>query len=229
MRSNADLAHDYADFVQQERATLLAGGATHDTPLGEGSPRWGMSTIMRPDAGALTRLADLGRSAERATGPGHWVHGKDELHFTLRSLESYRHRIPADDPARRTAGAALREAADGVGPVRFDLRGPIPHRGGIMVLAYPEDDTIWTLQRRYAEALNNRSAGDFESWQRDRWYVSLVHFARPLASPEAVLTWADEHAEIAVGSTEVTAVEIIQALQEGPRVRLKTLESAPLS
>lgn len=228
MRSRADLATDYAEFLSGGRKALLDGHATHDLPLKEGSARWGLATILRPRGAVLDRLATLAKSAALAIGPGHWTHGRDALHFTLRSLERFRQKVPADDPARLAYAAAVREATADLPPVRMELRGVTPHAGGVMVFGYPLDDTVWTLQRRYASALRTRGAGDFESWTRDRWYVSLIHFTRPPTDPKQVVAWCDEHTDLPLGTTEIDTVDLVQAIQSGDRIQLRTLEQATL-
>ncbi|MFD9944646.1 hypothetical protein ACFWYW_15500 [Nonomuraea sp. NPDC059023] len=222
MRSRNELAADYAAFQTRGRRALLDGESTHDLPFTEGSPRWGMTTILRPTGPALDRLESLARAAGEAAGPGHWTHGRGVLHVTLRSLEAYRQVIPAADPALLTFAAALRTAARGLPPVRMRVEGVSPHAGGVLAFAYPEDDTIWTLQRRYDEALGVRGA--FESWPRERWYISLVHFAAPLTDPKKVVAWCDDHAGEAPGTTEIPAADLAHATIAGPHVRLTTLK-----
>ncbi|QFY05927.1 hypothetical protein GBF35_03910 [Nonomuraea phyllanthi] len=102
---------DFAEFRDRGRATLLAGRATHDSQIVEGARRWGASAVLRPSGDVLDRLTALAASIE---APGHWVHGRGTLHITLRTLEPYRHRIPAGDPSRQVYGAALAEAASGL-------------------------------------------------------------------------------------------------------------------
>jgi hypothetical protein len=68
----------------------------------------------------------------------------------------------------------LAEAVAGLPPVRIEVRGVSPHAGGVLAFGHPVGDTLTTLQRRFARSLRTRGAAEFESWVRDRWYVSLV-------------------------------------------------------
>ncbi len=220
--------NDYAEFSSKGRAALLAGAAVHERPLVEGGTRWGAAAVLRPDGLVLEELAGLAKDLGETIGPGHWTHGRETLHFTLRSLERYRRVIPEDDPRRLAYAASLAEAAAGSPPVRIEVRGVSPHAGGVLAFGYPLDDALVTLQQRFAYALRTRDAGGFESWVRDRWYVSLTHFATPVTDPEAVVAWCERHADVPIGLAEIQAAEIVQAVPTGAGVRLDTLERSVL-
>lgn len=203
---------------------MLAGEATHDLPFQENHPRWGASAVLRPEGPVLGRLTELSASLREAAGPGHWSHGPDTLHLTLRSLEPYRAEIPAGDPLRLAYARAARQAWAGLPPVRIELSGVSPHAGGVLVEGNPLDGTLEKLAARFAESLGQ--AGTFQSWQRDRWYVSLMHFAQPLGDPHRVVSWCDTHADSHVGVAVLTALDIVQSVITETGVRLKTLARA---
>ncbi|MBT2233305.1 2'-5' RNA ligase family protein [Nonomuraea sp. NEAU-A123] len=222
---------DFTAFFAAGRAALLSGRATYDRPMVEGAARWGAAAILRPVGTVLERLADLAQDAGTVAGPGHWAHGADCLHVTLRSLEPYRSVIPVDDPLRRAYADALREAAADVSPVRVVLRGVSPHPGGVLACGHPVDDTLLTLQKRFAHGLAARGVRDLErGWVRDRWYVSLVHFAEPVpvTTAEAIVGWCDERADLPIGVAELGAADLVQAVHTGTGVRLDVLERVPL-
>ncbi|WP_433437056.1 hypothetical protein [Nonomuraea sp. CA-141351] len=218
---------DFADFRARGRAALLADQATHDSPMVEGARRWGAAAVLRPSGEVLDRLAELAGTIE---APGHWVHGRRALHVTLRSLEPYRDRIPAGDSLRRVYGDALAEAAAGLAPARVRLAGVSPHAGGVLVCGHPEDDTLATLWKRFAHAMESRGVRDLEHGRvRDRWYVSLVHFAAPLADPLRIVEWCDAHADVDLGTAELDAAEIVQFVLTATGIRIKALEKARLA
>ncbi|MEV4159827.1 2'-5' RNA ligase family protein [Nonomuraea dietziae] len=210
----------FGEFFARGRSALLDGQATYDRPPVEGARRWGAAAVLRPSGAVLDRLAKLAGELRPVVGPGHWVHGPDVLHVTLRSLEPYRE----DVTERRVYGAALEEAMRGLPPVRVELRGVAGHHGGVLVWATPADETLATLQKRFAHALGEKGA--FESWTRDIWYVSLVHFAAPVVRPEGIVGWCEERADLTVGVAELSRAEIVRAVHTGGGVRLVTLERA---
>ncbi|SEH00436.1 hypothetical protein SAMN05444920_116171 [Nonomuraea solani] len=218
---------DFAEFRDRGRAALLAGRATHDVPMVEGARRWGAAAVLRPQGEIVERLAGL---AATFPADGHWVHAGPTLHVTLRSLEPYRAHIPGDDPLRRAYGEALTEAATGLPPVRVRLKGVVPHQGGVLVHGRPEDDTLVTLRKRYIHALRGRGIRDLEHGRvRDRWYVSLVHFARPLSDPEELLRWADAHAGTDFGVAELPTAEVVQFTHTDGSIRVDSLGRAHLT
>jgi hypothetical protein len=220
------LADTHARFRSSGRDALLGGWAVHDRPLTDGGHRWGLSAVLRPAGPELSALSALGRSAEAAAGPGHWVHAAEVLHITLRTLEPYRSVVPPGDARLRGYGEALDAAASGLPAVRMRLSGVSPHAGGVLVLGHPLDDTIWRLQRRYMAALPE--GGRFEERVRDLWYVSLVHFAGPLARPERLVDWCDAHADLDLGVVEAPTVEIVHAVHDGPGLSLRSLHRTAL-
>ncbi|MGW3351432.1 hypothetical protein ACWDA3_49730 [Nonomuraea rubra] len=217
---------DFVEFRARGRAALLAGEATHDLPMVDGATRWGAAAVLRPEGEIVDRMTEL---AATVNAPGHWVHGGRTLHVTLRTLEPYRTHIPQDDPLRRAYGAALAEAAEGLPPAEVRLAGVSPHRGGVLVGAHPQDDTLDTLRKRFAHALESRRVRDLERGRvRDLWYVSLVHFAAPLTNPRELVEWCDTHADTDFGTTGLPAAEIVQFLHTGEGIRVHSLESAAL-
>ncbi|MFG2075416.1 hypothetical protein [Nonomuraea maritima] len=220
--------HDYADFFARGRDALLEGKAVHESPPVEGGTRWGASAVLRPTGPVLEGLTALAASVGETADPGHWVHGPETLHFTLRSLERHRRVVPSDDPYRLAYAASLDEAVAGSPPIRIELRGVSPHTGGVLAFGHPVDDSLVSLQKRFAQSLDRRGVGAFESWVRDRWYVSLMHFAAPVTDPKAIVAWCDEHADVRMGLAEIKAAEIVQPVHTGVGIRLETLERAIL-
>jgi len=211
---------------EQGSAALLAGGARAETAPVEGGGRWGPAAVLRPTGPVLEPLTELANSVGAAAGAGHWVHHPASLHFTLRALEPYRSSLPPTDPLRRAYAEALDAAAAGIPAARIELRGVCPHPAGVTVVGYPLDQTLATLQTRFAEELRARGAAGFESWVRDRWYVSLLHFAGPLADPASVVAWCDERRALPIGVVELDAVEIVRWHYTGTGVRLEALHHA---
>lgn len=188
--------------------------------------RWGAAAAFRPEGEIVDRMTELAATVD---APGHWVHGGPTLHVTLRTLEPYRTHIPEDDPLRRAYGAALAEAVDGLPPAEVRLAGVSPHRGGVLVGAHPRDDTLATVRKRFACALESRGVRDLEQGRvRDLWYVSLVHFAAPLANARDLVGWCDTHAETDFGTAELRTAEIVQFLHTGRGIRVRSLEIAAL-
>ncbi|GAA2215221.1 hypothetical protein GCM10009850_106880 [Nonomuraea monospora] len=217
---------DFAEFRARGRAALLAGQATHDVPFADGGTRWGTTAAFRPQQQIAERMAELSATV---SAPGHWVHGAGTLHVTLRTLERYRTHIPQDDPLCRAYGSALAEAVAGLPPARVRLAGVHPHPGGVVVGAHPEDDTLDTIRKRFAHVLETRGIRDVERGRvRDRWYVSLVHFAAPLTNAGELVAWCDAHADADFGTAELRTAEIVQFVHTGGGVRVNSLERAVL-
>ncbi|WP_346103110.1 hypothetical protein [Nonomuraea maheshkhaliensis] len=217
---------DFAEFRAKGREALLSGRATHDSPMVEGGLRWGAAAVLRPEGEVMTRMTELAATLD---APGHWVHGGRTLHVTIRSLEPYREHIPVDDPLRRAYGAALAEAAEDLPPARAYFAGVSPHPGGVLVGVHPLDETMETLRKRFSGALDARGVRDLDHGRvRDLWYVSLLHFAAPLADPGRIVEWCDAHADADFGTAELPTAEIVQFVLTGTTVRVGSLEQVTL-
>ncbi|MEV0622943.1 hypothetical protein AB0I81_57165 [Nonomuraea sp. NPDC050404] len=218
---------DFAEFRAKGRAALLSGRATHDTVMVEGAGRWGTTALLRPQGEIVDRMTELVSTLD---APGHWVHRGPTLHITLRTLEAYRSDIPPDDPLRRACAEALARAADGLPPARARLTGVSPHGGGIVLGVRPDDDTLATLRKRFAHALGTRGVRDYERGRvRDRWYVSLVHFARPLTNPGEIVEWCDAHADTDFGPATLPTAEIVRYAHTGTGIHVDSLEQVRLT
>jgi len=217
------------ELYDQGRAALAAGDVRPEQPLQENGKRWGAAAVLRPKGPVLRRLAELSDSIGRAAGSGHWAHRISGLHFTLRSLEHFRSSIPDNDPRRTAYAQALDAAAEGLPPTQVEMRGVCPHPAGVILVGYPVDDTLVDLQGRFAAELRARDLAGFESWIRNRWYLSLIHFAGPLVDVDAVIAWCDERRNMLVGVVDLDVAEIARWHHFGGGVRLKALHSAPLS
>lgn len=217
---------DFAEFRAKGREALLSGRATYDSPMADGSPRWGAAAVLRPEGEVVARMTDLAATLD---APGHRVHGGRTLHVTIRSLEPYRTVIPVDDPLRRAYGAALAEAAEDLPPARAYFAGVSPHPGGVLVGVHPLDETLDTLRKRFAGALDSRGVRDLDHGRvRDLWYVSLLHFAAPVTDAGRIVEWCDAHAGADFGTAELPTAEIVQFVLTGTTVRVDSLEQVTL-
>lgn len=217
---------DFAEFRAKGREALLSGRATHDSPMVEGARRWGAAAVLRPEGEVVARLTDLAATLD---APGHWVHGGRTLHVTISSLEPYRESISVDDPLRTAYGAALAEAAEDLPPARAYLAGVSPHPGGVLVGVHPLDETLDTLRKRFAGALDARGVKDLDHGRvRDFWYVSVLHFAAPLTDAGRIVEWCDAHADADFGTAELPTAEIVQFALTGTAIRVDRLEQVTL-
>jgi hypothetical protein len=125
----------YADRFDQlfdlGREKLLAGTHSREFPPTEGSPRYGLSVILRPDPAAADRLARIGAQAAAHAGSGHWPSGETDLvHFTVRSLEEHRAHVPDDDPMVALGADALRSISARPRSTRPSCASGCPTRAG---------------------------------------------------------------------------------------------------
>lgn len=180
----------------------------------------GMSILLRPDRKMLERLTGFAAEAAEVAGGGHWAHGPELLHVSLRALQEYRDEV---DPAGYAE--ALARAAKGLPMVRAQVRTVSPHPIGVGVHVHPEDDTLDVLYRRVAQELGG--LGGFETWSRDIWYTNIVHFAGPVRV-EDLVGWCDERRDVHFGTTAMHSVEIVRYRFDGVGMIAETLSEETL-
>ena len=160
--------------------------------------RWGTSIVLLPSDALGDALAELTANIESIIGDGHWPSGgKGRAHVTVRALEP---RGPVStDRIERCAAAMERAGAAEPPPLRFT--GLCLSPGSIMARA-SVDDRADRLRSRLASEL-----GD-DGWFEDRvfpngrdpfWYVSLVHFARPIDRARELVDWVEVRRTLEIG------------------------------
>ncbi|MGC4937688.1 hypothetical protein [Kribbella sp. DT2] len=212
---------------------ITAGHHGVDTPPIENGERWPVSAVFCPDpADPVTqRLDSLTLDAASAAGPDHLQTGRlGSAHLTIRALERYREVVTPDDSLIQRYTTALRTAATHIPPVTFALTGVILTRGTVMVCAQALDPHADHLQKLFAEALGP------DGWlegteQRDIWYLNLLHFAGPVPTPSALITWATTHRHTPLGHLTINTAELVRFRHTPgarPYMRPETLAVVPL-
>jgi hypothetical protein len=216
-------------FRQRSREALSTGNIRIDSPPVDGGPRWGISAIMRPGTQLLPELSKLAAEAAAVAGPGHVVHGETSLHSTLRAFEKHSTRELSGDPLIAQYRVALDDACAGVAPIDLELRGVIPHGGGVMLMGHCEPDTLPRLSSRLAALLTARGICDVENGVRDLWYIGLLHFFAEVPEPDALLGWGDRQRDRFVGTVRYRDVELIRWCYSAGTMTAETLHVSPLS
>jgi hypothetical protein len=187
---------------------LRAGRPVTQTPPVEKGARWGLSALLRPGAEAAAALDLVAKEAAAAAGIGQWVTGAAVCsHLTIRGLEHWRSGIGAGDPLVRRYAAALTTAAEGIGPLTFEVAGLTLTPSSVLAHALPSDGATGRLASAFAAALG--ADGWLEhDFPRDFWYLTLVHFAGAVEHPDRLVAWVAEHRDRAITTMKVEEVEL---------------------
>jgi len=196
-------------FTEGRKALLDGTHRCQERPV-DGSPRWGMSALMRPDPSAADVLDQIAHLAAAAAGGAHWTSGATvSSHLTLRSLEPFRSHVPVNDPLVERYAVALRSAAMGIGPIRFAVTGLTLTPHSVMACAVPADSAADDLAAAYADALGSDGWHEGE-FKRDFWYLNLIHFAEPIARPAELVGFVADRRTTELADLLVTQVQITQ-------------------
>jgi hypothetical protein len=209
------------------RDAVLGGRHDREAPPVDGSARFGVSVVLGVDPSLADRLDVLTRQAVEMAGGSHWPTGSTvSAHFTVRSLEAHRTPIAPDDAAIARYGIALRKAAGTIsGPIRFAITGLTLTPTSVMACALPLDSAADDLAAALAGALGEDGWHE-ASFNRDIWYVNLVHFVGPIPDPVALVDWVSQRRQLDVGVTTAPTVELMRWEFNGAQVvpvRLVTL------
>jgi hypothetical protein len=216
-------------FHARGRAALLAGEEIYDRPPSAGSPRWGLSVILRPDPGAAERLATVTSELVAVAGDAHWPTGRlGSGHLTVRGLEPYRDPVPPDDAAvRRYAGAVARTAARAA-RLAFAMTGLVLMPGGVLMAAEPRDSAAADLRAVLASELGADAVFEDETYRRGLWWSTLLHFAAPLADGAALVEWVEQRRTLDVGLFRARSLDLVRYEYDGARTAPVALASVPL-
>lgn len=198
----------FDDLFTEGAAALADGSHGIQVVPTEGDRRWGVSALLRPDPRAAASLETLACEAAAVAGDGHWLTGAARnSHLTMRALEHPRDDIRDGDPSVTRYAGALQRAAAGVRPLTFDVTGLTLTPLSVMACVLPADDAADRLSAAFTEALGP-DAWLENGFQRDIWYLNILHFAAPVADPRALIGWVTERRESAPIPLRVTEVEI---------------------
>lgn len=216
-------------FHARGREAVLAGEEVYDRPPTAGSPRWGLSVILRPDTPSAERLAAVTAELTALAGPAHWPTGRaGSGHLTVRGLEPYRDQVPPDDPLVARYAAAVTQVGERSAALAFAMTGLALLPGGVIAVAEPADASPNVLRAALAAELG--TDGDFEDdgYRHHLWWSTLLHFAEPLGDPAALVDWIEARRTLDQGRFQVRSLDLVRYEYDGSRTVPVTLASVPL-
>jgi hypothetical protein len=215
-------------LAAEGRTGVLAGTHQIETPPVDGGRRWGLSIVLRPTGDISDALDELTTTAQSIAGTEQWATASSgAAHITVRGLEPHRVPIPTDDPAVDRYTVALDHATRHAPAARYELRGLLVTPNSVMLRATPCDDG----PDRLASALRRELGDDgwFEAeYQRDIWFLNLVHFAGPVERAAELNAWV-EHQSRSIGECTITQADLVRWEFGGTRMVPVLLASMPLT
>lgn len=223
-----DMREVFDRLFAEGREAVASGRHETQTPPVEGSVRWGCSALLRPDAASAAALDLVARGAAGAVGGTHWITGAaDRSHLTVRGLEYWREKIGPDDPLVRRYTAALATAAWEIKPLTFDVTGLTLTSSSVLACALPRGGSADRLAAAFAEALGPDGWREDE-FDRDIWYLTLVHFTGAVEDPDRLAGWVGDRRELPVATVHADEVQLAQWLYDGDGMVPHVLASVPL-
>jgi len=177
-----------------------------------GSPRWAVGAVLRPDPQAAQAIEHVARAAAAVVGANHWLAGAGRSsHLSLRRrLEPRRRPIPAGDRLVACYASALRAAAaTSASPVQFAITGLILTPVSVMARAIPADAAADDLAANFDAALHSEGCHEAGSTPV-LWYVNLVYFTRPVSAADDLAAWVDARRQMTVTDVRVSEMQIVR-------------------
>lgn len=214
------------------RAALLEGREVLDVPPEDGSRRWGLSVLARPQPELADRLGGVTAELIALAGPGQWATGTPGTsHLTLYSLEPHRPGLTPADPAVARYAEAVRRAAATSPPAEFAVSGLGLTPGGVIAACEPRGDGASGLRPALVAALGGDVFED--SYRGDQWWMTLLHLAAPVRDPQALVAYVEARRELPLGLLLADRLELVRyehrLAPDGARMVPVTLDSAPLT
>jgi hypothetical protein len=192
------------------RAVLTGAHQVECFPA-DGSPRWAVGAVLRPDPPAAQAIEQVAGAAASVVGAHHWLAGATRSsHLSARRrLEPRRRPIPAGDPLVARYAAALRATARSAAPVRFMVTGLIFTPVSVMARALPADAAADDLAAAFSAALRAQGCHGAGS-APDLWYLNLVYFTGPVRAADELADWVESRQELKVASVRVTEMQVVR-------------------
>ncbi|BAJ27914.1 MULTISPECIES: hypothetical protein [Kitasatospora] len=218
------LAEVYRELWRDgERALREASHQADGIPV-HGSPRWGLSLVVRVDGAPGEALAaELAALAGLRSAP-HLVYRPEHLHLTVRSVEGF-----ADEVGERSVthyADQARAAVQGLSGLAVTLRGLGGSPGGLFACGYPTPALRELRTRLHAAA---RSAGrpGVPGGDADRIrntaHASLVVYRPPIVPEPALADHVAARAGTEFGTLAVTALSLVRYRPTATDVALEEL------
>jgi hypothetical protein len=218
-----DAVHD------RGRRALLAHEEIWEVPPHMGSPRWGVSFVLRPDAAAAARLARVAAQLSQVAGPRHWATGRlGSAHLTVRVLEPYRDPPPLDDPLVVRYAEVVRRVGRQSRSPRFAMTGLLVALGGVLVAAEPRNEPAAELRALVAAELGEDGHYEDDSYRSNAWWSTLLHFTEPVADGAALVAWVEDRRALDLGPFPARSLDLVRYEYDGGVTGPVVLESVPL-
>ncbi|HEX6936838.1 MAG TPA: hypothetical protein VF227_09985 [Actinomycetes bacterium] len=194
---------------ERGRTALLDGRERLDVPPDDGSRRWGLSVLVRPQQELADRLDQVTGELVALAGPGQWATGAfGTAHLTLYSLEPHRPGLTLADPAAGRYAEAMARAAAATPPATFAVTGLGLTPGGVIAACRPLDGGARALRPELTAALGGDA---FEAAYRgDQWWVSLLHLAAPVAHAAELVAFVEARREVPLGTLDARRLELVR-------------------
>lgn len=205
-----NLAAHYNALRQAALPRLASGAAELDTLLdAPHDTRRGLTVLARPPAAITAAIEELLADFRRIE-PAQYYYPAADMHLTILSLISAHagFLLAASEPAAyaQVVGEALR----GLPPFAVRYAGLTAVPGGVLVQGFPQDEGLERL--REARRAGFRHAGLAHSidqrYRLQTAHSTVIRFRRPLASPALLVAALARCQRQAIGTFEVTTVEL---------------------
>jgi hypothetical protein len=217
-------------FHERGRRALLAHEEIWEVPPHPGSPRWGISLVLRPVDAAAARLARVASQLAHVAGPRHWPTGRlGSAHLTVRVLEPYRNPVPLDDPVVIRYAEAARRIGDQSRSPRFAMTGLLVALGGVLVAAEPRNQPAAELRALVAAELGEDGHYENDTYRGDLWWSTLLHFTEPLVDGAALVAWVEDRRALDLGPFQAGSLDLVRYEYDGGLTAPVALASIPLS
>jgi hypothetical protein len=219
----------FGRLAREGRAAILSGTHQIETPPVDGGLRWGLSMVLRPDGDIVDALDTATKTARSIAGREQWATAsKGSAHITVRGLEPHRVPIPDDCPVVDRYTAALDRATRDAVAAQFVLGGLLVTPNSVMLRATPCADGPERLSRTVERELGDD--GWYETtFQRDIWFLNLIHFAGPVERPDELNAWVDEQSHTTIGECTITHADLVRWEFGGTRMVPIVLAAMPLT
>lgn len=221
------LGNRYEAIRVASRSALLANDISVDPLPRPGDPRWGISLVLRPQLGesVWSALGDLAMCA----GADHSYYSSQNVHVTIRTLESYRAEPSGCDPVLEEYAAAAKAATARIGEFRISYRGFAASKTSLILCGFPHFDLVAVREalHRQLERTDGVRASPEPTIERLRTtcHASLAVFSKQLSDPAGFIAAIDRFQGLEFGSSVNCQLQIVSFARTPTTINIHELVS----
>ncbi|MGO1649759.1 MAG: hypothetical protein ACTHXT_10450 [Sphingobacterium sp.] len=226
--SNEQLEQIYNHVWASNRGLLRDNRIVIDEDPKEGSLRWGVTLVFRPDPNSLLiqNLNNVNQHIKERVGTDHMFLDTGSYHCTVKALDGFRENIPDNDHFVSTYCDKIAQITD-LPKFEITYKGLFASNTGIYAKGWVNDSGIKILREAIDEALadvESKYTNPDKNRQRNTCHISLAVFkSNHLTNPQGIVDYIEKENNAVYGNLLCDKLELVSYTLKKDKVSVNTI------